>query len=138
MANIYFCGHGAWATTGASTGFTHLPPGTTLRVYTPVGRFLSIDQATAILRKDQGALTPDQTFSQYQSVTDLTLSPCPEHKFQFMLAALSGGVRAEMVEQDRTLAQLAAEFAGNDLHWLACRIRFGGLDTTEGGFNDDV
>ena len=137
MANIYLCGHGEWATVGAASGFVHLPPRTTLRVYTPIGRFLWIEQACAIMRGTPGALDPDQTFSQYQSVTDLTLHPAPEMRDLFLAAALTGGVRAEMVNQPRTLAQLAADFAGNDLHWLACRVRFGGRDTTQGGFNDD-
>lgn len=79
----------------------------------------------------------DQAFGPYQSVTDLTLSPAEEMRVQFMTAAWGGGVTAIMVDRQQTLAQLLEEYAGNDLHWLACRVRFGGLDTQQGGFNDD-
>lgn len=137
MANIYLCGHGEWHTAGAQSGFVHLPPRTTLKFYTPVGRFLWVTQACDILRGSPQALTPDQAFGPYQSVTDLTLSPAEEMRVQFMTAALGGGVTAIMVDRQQTLAQLLEEYAGNDLHWLACRVRFGGLDTQQGGFNDD-
>jgi hypothetical protein len=137
MANIYLCGHGEWATTGARTGFITLPPRTTVSFYTPVGRFLWISQACDIMRGAPGALTPDQTYRQYQSVTDLTLHPAPEMRVRFTTAALSSRAQMEMVGRATTLEALVEEFAGNDLHWLACRVRFGGLDTAEGGFNND-
>jgi len=137
MADIYFCGHGEWHTTGAASGFVNLPAGTTLAVYTPIGRFLWISQACSILQGQPNALTADQTFQPYKSVTDLTLSPAPEMRVKFMTAALGGGKTAVMVDRDTKLADLVEEYKGNNLHWLACRVRHGGLDTTEGGFNDD-
>lgn len=137
MANIYLCGHGEWNTRGAHSGFVEVPPRTTVRFYTPVGRFLSVGQACAILGGQPGALAPDQVFEQYKNVTDLTLHPAEEVRVRFMQAALNAHATAVMMDKARSLGDLLKEYAGNDLHWLACRVRFSGLDTTEGGLNDD-
>jgi hypothetical protein len=137
MANIYLCGHGEWMTNGVASGFVSLPAHTTMSFYTPVGRFLSIGQARRILTGAADALQPDQVFRPYQSVTDLLLAPAPEMRVRFMTAALEAHATCVMVDRDTMLAELVQEYAGNDLHWLACRVRFSGLDTTEGGFNDD-
>lgn len=137
MADIYLCGHGEWKTSGMPTGFASVPAGTTVSLYTPVGRFLGIGQAMKILAKAPDALKPDEVVQPYRTVTDLLLHPAPEMRVRFMTAALSSGANAVMVDKESLLSELMAEYAGNDLHWLACRVRFSGLDTTEGGFNDD-
>ncbi len=80
---------------------------------------------------------PDQRFRSYQSCTDLMLSPATEYRGHFQQAGTGGGNQVHMVTQDTMLSELLRQFEGNDLHWLACRVRFGGLDTTEGGHNDD-
>ena len=137
MANVFLCGHGEWKTSGRATIFATVPRGSTLSVYTPIGRFLGLSQACAILRGDQGRLTPDQKFRAYQSCTDLTLCPATEYGGQFRQAGASGGHQVHMVLGDTMLSDLMRQFEGDDLHWMACRVRFRGLDTTEGGFNDD-
>ncbi|BDG70249.1 putative adhesin [Roseomonas fluvialis] len=137
MADIYLCGHGEWKTNGVPSGFANVPARTTVHFYTPIGRFLSIDQAMAIMGKGPGALQPDQSVGAYRTVTDLALYPAPEMRVRFMTAALNAGATAVMVDHDSMLSDLLTEYAGHDVHWLACRVRFSGLDTTEGGFNDD-
>ncbi len=137
MADIYLCGHGAWTTSKRATVFTTVPRGTSLSMYTPIGRFLGLGQACAILRGDQGRLMPDQVFRAYQSTTDLELSPATEFSGQFQQAGNAGGGQVHMVLAETMLSTLLRQFEGHNLHWLACRVRFGGRDTTEGGFNDD-
>lgn len=133
MPDIYLCGHGAWS----KSGFTSLPKNTTLRVYTPVGRYLGLDQARAIMQNSPGALTSDQYFKPFESVTDMTLQPCPEYASDFAAAAAGAPGTLHMVTVNTQLSELLKVFAGNDLYWLACRVRFGALDTTQGGLNED-
>ncbi len=137
MANVFLCGHGEWKTSGVGAIFTTVPRGTSLSVYTPIGRFLGLSQACEILRGDQGRLTPDQKFHGYQSCTNLTLCPATEYGGQFRQAGISGSNQVHMVLANTKLSELLQQFEGHDLHWMACRVRFGGRDTTEGGFNDD-
>jgi len=137
MANIYLCGHGEWVTKGARTGFVKVPGRTTVRFYTPIGRFLSITQACDIIGSKPGALPADQTFDQYKNVTDLTLHPAEEMRVRFIQAGLNAHATVVMMDHMQSLGDLLKEYAGNDLHWMACRVRFQGKDTTEGGFNDD-
>ncbi len=47
MADIFLCGHGAWATKGRGTVFATVPGGTTLSVYTPIGRFFWVSARRA-------------------------------------------------------------------------------------------
>ncbi|MGV6849063.1 MAG: putative adhesin [Marinibacterium sp.] len=131
--DIYLCGHGSWE----KSGFTNLPKGTTFSVYTPVGRYLGLDQAELIMKGLTGALPADQVFGQYSSVTDLTLHPCKEFETEFKAAAAAGGGTCVMVDTDTKLSSLLRTHAGNNIHWCACRARFGSLDTTEGGLNED-
>ena len=133
MANIYFCGHGEWPTSKEASAFVNLPKNTTFKVYTPVGRFLSLQQAGLIIQSAPGALAPDQVFNAYQSTPNLRLYPAPEFKDDFN----GFGAGVVMVTAATSLKDLLLKYEGNDLHWCACRVRFQGLDTTEGGFNDD-
>jgi hypothetical protein len=135
MANIYLCGHGEWATKGAKSGFGIVPKGTSVSFYTPVGRFLSITQVQGIMGGT--GLPADQKFLAYQSATDVMLHPAPEMRGRFARAAAATGARVAFADRPTRLSELMERYAGNDLHWCACRVRFEGKDTTEGGYNDD-
>lgn len=135
MADIYLLGHGHWDTQGASDAFTSVPRDTSLLFYTPIGRFINASQTAAIMRGDPGRLRPVQELKAYMSAPNLTLS---EGLFPNEIAALlQSGVRFAQVRFPTPLAELLERYAGNRIHWLACRAMLGGKDTTEGGFNDD-
>ncbi len=121
MAIVYLCGHGSWQTAGEGVIFTTLPAETTLSVYVPAGRFLGVPDAIAVIEQAQGAKRPDQIFRAYQGCPDTTLHPATEFSGLFLQAAATGGGQVHMVLQDTKLSALLQLYAGNDLHWIACR-----------------
>ncbi|HQI00099.1 MAG TPA: hypothetical protein PLF54_02110 [Deltaproteobacteria bacterium] len=121
MANVYLCGHGQWKTKGEAKIFTVLPKGTTLKVYVPVGRFLGVPDAMAIIRGDEGAMGPDQVFGPYQSCPDTSLFPAVEFQGQFQAVVNTAGGQLYMVMAETKLSALLNQFAGNDIFWIACR-----------------
>jgi hypothetical protein len=135
MADIYLLGHGSWDRRGAANAFTSVPKDTSVLFYTPVGRFISARQVAAILRGDPGCLRPAQEFKAYSNCPQVELSDglfAVEEQ-----AILTSGKRFVRVSVDTLLSDLLEKYAGNRLHWLACFPRLAGLDTTEGGYNDD-
>ena len=87
MADIYLCGHGEWS----RSGFTRVPEGTSVLVYTPMGRFLSEGQSHAIMAGAADAMRPYQVFRQYDGVPDMTLLSSPEFADGDARAAMRGG-----------------------------------------------
>jgi hypothetical protein len=128
MAVYYLCGHGAWDTIGAATGFVSLPPGTTVHFYSDTGQVLYLGQACDILAHRPNAPQSVQDFSQYQSVRDMKLYPCPEFQADFQQAAQTGGSTIVMANEEVTLSEALQTYGGNDLHWIACSVR--GLNAT--------
>lgn len=135
MADIYLLGHGEWQSRGTAKAFCQVPKNTSVVFYTPVGRFINSDQTAEIMRGDPNALEPYQTIRQFKQCPNLTLS---DGVFgDEITALLRTGVRFARVLVPTSLEDLMEKYAGNKLHWLACRVMFGHLDTTQGGFNDD-
>lgn len=131
--NIYLCGHGSWT----KSGFATLPKSTTISFYAPMGRYLEISQLSHIVAGHPSALSADQVFQDYALVTDMTLHPAPALKSQFLAATKENGAKVVTVDKATRLAVLLTVYAGNDLHWCACRPRLQGRSTDEGGYNDD-
>jgi hypothetical protein len=121
MPNVFLCGHGQWKTRGEGTIFTTVPGDTTLRVYTPVGRFLGVADALAIIRGAAGALPADQIFRAYQSCPDTSLFPALEFEGYFRAAVQDAGGQLHVVAHETRLSYLLAQYAGNDVYWIACR-----------------
>ena len=121
MAIVYLCGHGEWKTKGEGTVFTCVPAGTSLSVYSPVGRFLGVSDALAIMQHAQGAMQADHVFKAYESCPDTSLFPAPEFAGQFQQAGNIGGGQVHMVMQETKLRTLLNLYAGNELYWVACR-----------------
>ena len=91
-------------------------------ILTPsAGRFLGVPDAIAVIEQAQGAKRPDQIFRAYQGCPDTTLHPATEFSGLFLQAAATGGGQVHMVLQDTKLSALLQLYAGNDLHWIACR-----------------
>jgi hypothetical protein len=135
MADIYLLGHGAWRTVGKSNIYTQVPKGTSVVFYTPIGRFISSRQTSAIMLGAQNRLRPYQEFTEFKTCPNVILS---DGVFKIeALALLASGVRFARVIERTPLSALLIKYGGNRLHWLACQPRLGGLDTEEGGFNDD-
>jgi hypothetical protein len=123
MADLYLCGHGAWDTIGAATGFVNLPRDTTVKFYSETGQVLYLGQACDILAHLPNAPAPVQSFTQYQSVRDMKLYPCPEYRTDFEQAALAGGSTMAMANGEIMLSDVVNQYPGYDLHWLACSVR---------------
>jgi hypothetical protein len=135
MADIYLLGHGSWDTRGKASAYTIVPKDTSVVFYTPVGRFISSRQTSAILRGDPGHVKPEIEYKAFGSCPNIELSDglfAEEEK-----AVLTSGKRFVRVAVDTPISELLQKYAGNRLHWLACAPRLGGKDTTEGGFNED-
>ncbi|MFD2561618.1 putative adhesin [Aquimarina rubra] len=133
MADIYLCGHGEWPTTGEGYIYCQVPANTTFSVYTPVGRFLDFSYTQQLLSQGPASLPADQVFSSYSNTPNLRLLPAPGYSALFH----AYDANVVMVDVNTSLEELFRRYQGNDIHWCACRGRFRGLDTTEGGFNDD-
>ncbi len=135
MADIYLLGHGSWDTRGKADAYTTVPNDTSVLFYTPVGRFISSRQTSAILRGDPGHLKPEIEYKGFMNCPNIELSDglFPEEQ----KAILTSGKRFVRVAVDTPISELLQKYAGNRLHWLACAPRLGGKDTTEGGFNED-
>ncbi len=139
MANIYLMGHGTWATKGATDAYTKVPKGTSVVIYTPIGRFISSSQTSAILLDAPNRLTPHHTFTEFKSCPNITLSHGLFLEEEQALTNSGKTYYHPGVGARTKLSDIldSDAFKGNTIHWLACQPRFNHLDTTQGGFNDD-
>lgn len=135
MADIYLMGHGSWDTRKKSSAFTIVPKNTSVVFYTPIGRYISSRQTSAILRGDPGCLRPETEYKAFFNCPNIELSDGLFADEEY--AVLTSGKRFVRVSVDTMLSELMEKYAGNRLHWLACAPRLGGKDTTEGGYNED-
>lgn len=120
MATIYLCGHGGWSRAEGGAAFVIVPRDTTVTFYSEAGTTISDLQTIAIMSGDINALRPVSVYGPYRSLPNLSLYPGTFVNER--VAALEAGVRIEMVNRKTCLRELLDEFAGNDLHWLACRV----------------
>jgi hypothetical protein len=132
-------GHGTWDTKGAVDAYTKVPKGTSLIIYTPIGRFIGSSQTSDILLDAPGRLNSHHTFTEFKSCPNTTLS---HGLFIDEEDALTNSGKTYYHPGAGLVMKLsdilnADGYKGNTLHWLACQPRFNHLDTTQGGFNDD-
>ena len=121
MAQVFFFGHGGWDPRGASTGFTPVPRGTTLRFYTEANALMTLDYGLKLIRGEPDAGEPEQTFREFQQCPDMTLYPAQEFHGHVVQAARASGANVVVTNAPVKISQVLQQHAGSDIVWIACR-----------------
>lgn len=139
MPDIYLMGHGTWSTKGATDAYTLVPKGTSVVIYTPVGRYINSSQTSDILLDSPNRLAPYHTFTEFKLCPNTTLAHGLFLREEQAITSSGKTYYHPGVGVMTKLSEIldSDAFKGNTIHWLACQPRFNGLDTTQGGFNDD-